>query len=43
MTVLQARQLFQMAAGEVFPHPEMLSWPNLLQSQEAVIEAVGGG
>ena len=25
------------------PHPEMLSWPNLLQSQEAVIEAVGGG
>ena len=25
------------------PHPEMLSWPNLLQSQEAVIVAVGGG
>ena len=24
-------------------HPEMLSWPNLLQSQEAVIVAVGGG
>jgi hypothetical protein len=25
------------------PHPEVLSWPDRSQSQEAVIEAVGGG
>jgi hypothetical protein len=43
MSVPQAIQLFQVAAREVIPYPEMLSWLGYYRSQEAVIEAVGGG
>jgi hypothetical protein len=43
MPILQTIQLFQLAAQGVFPCPKMMSWPGHFQSQEAVIEAVGGG
>jgi hypothetical protein len=43
MPIPQAIQDIPGGSVRSLPYPEMLSWSGRYQSQEAVIEAVGGG
>jgi hypothetical protein len=43
MPIRRGQSVIPCGSARSLPYPKVLSWPGRPQSQEAVIEAVGGG